>query len=261
MKRRLLGWMIVFTATVLMLSGCCQTPDYNALYVCFGDSITKGKDSPSYPEVLAGYLGLSTNEVANEGESGESAHKGADRIQDIFGNCDAYPNAGSLLYMQGAAGLIDWIQETDPLLLFDPWNAGYPYLAQLNERLGNIKNNIIAAVQTAQNNVDRIYVATYYDLVPGVFPCEMNPTGLPLSQNQAEKINHYVALLNGKIEEAASETGSILVDVNTAVGDWSGTACGEAPNDPRDCFFDCNHPSGSGNQVIAEVFYDSITAP
>lgn len=260
MKARLAGWTIVFTAAAFLLSGCCKAPDYDALYVCFGDSITAGKDSPSYPDVLAGYLGLSANEVANEGESGESANNGAERIKNLFGNCDAYPNALALLYMEGAAGLIDWIQEKDPWLLFDPLNPGYPYQAELNERLGNIKNNIIEAVQTAQGDVESIYVANYFFLVPGISPCDLTPADLPLGPNQVDKVNNYVDLLNGKIEEAASETGSILVDVNLEVGDWSGTACGEAPNDPRDCFTDCNHPSGSGNEVLAELFHDAITS-
>ncbi len=250
MYRKVMGSSILFAAVVFLLSGCCQAPNPNALYVCFGDSITKGKDSPTYPAALTGLLDLSSNQVANEGDSGESANNGADRIQNLFGSCDAYPNAVALLYLEGAAGLIDWIQETDPILLFDPLGPGYPYQAALNERLGNIKNNIIDAIHTAQSDVDTIYMGNYFYLRSGISPCDA--FGAPfLPPAAAEKANHYTDLLNEKIAEAAAETGSILVDINQE---------GHL-EDSADNFIDCNHPSGEGNQIIAEVFYNAITSP
>jgi lysophospholipase L1-like esterase len=246
-------WKTVLLTACMLVPGCCQAPNPAPLYVCFGDSITAGKDVPTYPETLDGLIDPSVaGQVANEGESGESADNGADRIKNLFGSCNAYPNTVALLYLEGGAGLIDWIQEKDSFLLFDPLAPGYPYQAELTERLGNIKNNILAAVQTARSSGLQVYMATYYDLLAGVSPCDLHPLKLPLNEVQAERANHYTALLNQKIGEAASETGSALVDLNGVLGPLQGN--------PEN-FFDCNHPSASGNALIAEVFFEALTGP
>ncbi len=240
----------VLAVLVLVLSACCPAQNTNALYVAFGDSVTQGKDSPSYPSVLAGLLGIAPNQMANQGESGESAHSGLDRMQQFFVDCDTFPNAHTVLYWQGAAGLIDWIQENDRFLLFDPLSPYYPYSEELEEQLGNIKNNIVAAVGMAQGSADTVYVANYFYLVPWVSPCDA--FGSPLGPGLVEKADHYTQLLNEKIQEAVTETGALLVDINGELG---------ALNDDPANFIDCNHPSGAGNELIAGVFHQVLTGP
>ena len=245
-------WPALFVSILLLAPvGCCPTPNGAALHLAFGDSVTEGKDSPTYPEHLADLLGLAASQVANEGESGESAHGGADRIEELLARCDTYPNAGTLLYLEGAAGLIDWVQETDPLLLWDPLVTPYPFQAALDERLGNIQNNILAALYTAQSAGLATYVATYFELLPNISPCDA--FALPfLPPEQAERANHYTLLLNEKIREAAAASGSVLVDIEAELG---------ALNDDPDNFIDCNHPSGSGNLLIAGLFHQALIGP
>jgi len=235
---------------MLALCACCPAQNTHALYVAFGDSITQGKDAPPYPSVLADLLGIAPEQMANEGESGESAHSGLDRMRQLFVDCDTFPNAHTLLYWQGGAGLIDWIQETDPYLLFDPLSPYYPHAGELAEQLGNIRDNIVAALEMAGGSVEHIYVANYFDLVAWVSPCDA--FGVPLGPGLVEKANHYTQLLNEKILEAAAETGAVLVDINGELGYLGG--------DPAN-FIDCNHPSGAGNALIAGVFHEVLTAP
>jgi lysophospholipase L1-like esterase len=251
MTRKISTLLLFFLATTLTAGSCCPNPSPDPLYVAFGDSITAGKDSPTYPHALASLLGLSPGKIANEGKSGESAHSGLERIQELFQECNRYPNAIALLYLEGAAGLIDWIQEEDPLLLWDPLHPSYPLTAQLNERLANIQNNVKSAIQTAQGSVATTYVATYFDLLPWVSPCDA--FALPfLLPAHTEIANNYTLLLNERISQAALETGSTLVDINAELGALEGDSSN---------FFDCNHPSGSGNQLIADVFHDVLAGP
>jgi len=241
---------IALALPVFALPACCPTPNTNALYVAFGDSLTQGKDSPTYPSVLAGLLGIPSDRIANEGKSGESANDGLDRIRQFFVDCDTFPNAHTLLYWQGAAGLIDWILETDRFLLFDPLSPSYPYAAQLEERLTNIQNNVVAAVEMAAGSVDAVYVADFFDLLPWISPCDT--FGAPLAPGLTVKANNYIQLLNEKIHEAVSDTGVTLVNIHGELG--------ALHNDPAN-FIDCNHPSGAGNELIAGVFLQALTGP
>ena len=62
---------------ILVLFGCSpRVANLDAkgkTIVCFGDSITAGTESPTYPDILEDLLGLGQGTVVNAGESGENA--------------------------------------------------------------------------------------------------------------------------------------------------------------------------------------------
>ncbi|GAG17174.1 unnamed protein product, partial [marine sediment metagenome] len=68
---------------------------------------------------------------------------------------------------------------------------------------------------------------------------------------QAVNANAYLGRLNERIREAVAARGAILVDVG---------AEDEVIRPDQANYFNCNHLSEQGNEIVAELFFDAITA-
>lgn len=161
---------------------------------------------------------------------------------------DIYPNAHTLLYWEGAGGIIDFITQVDGLLLRSPNDSGYPYTSQLNERLDNIQTHIESAIQAAQEKGLKVYIATYFFSPEIIARCDrlLLNTILPL---QARNANAYIELLNDRIRKAASNKSATLVDIAAA----DATLRADNAN-----YSDCSHLSTAGNTIVADLFLNVI---
>lgn len=232
--------------------GCeaVRMPDPNVRYVAFGDSSTDGPSERQYWEIVRERLGEAPETFSNEGVGGEGAGNGARRLAALMDR-GIFPNAHTMLYWQGAGGLVDFVGERDPLLAFDPTASDYPFAAELNAKLDQVQGNIESAVAAAQAKGWTVYVATYFPFRDGIGPCSPLPFELILPQ-QAIQANRYQDLLNARIRTAAANRGAGLVDV-AAIGD-------ELRVDPAN-YFDCNHLSATGNARVADLFIEALRPP
>ena len=238
-------------ALLSAMTGCMEVhiPDPNVTYIAFGDSSTDGPTNRDYPEILAEQLELSTDSIANEGAGGETAEDGLARLQGLFTG-DIYPNAQVLLYWEGGNDLIDFVRSVDPLLLFSPNEADYPFRDQLNALLDDIHDQMANAVQAGKDAGLKVYIATYFPMPEDIVICNPLPIGIILPV-QSERANHYVDLLNEEIRIVAFSKSAVLVDVADA-GDDIAT--------DQDNYYDCNHLSEAGNEIAAGVFREAIVA-
>ena len=249
---RLISILGCVAIALVTMAGCedIRLPDPNVRYVALGDSSTRGPSERDYPDILRERLGEPVDALANEGHGGETSGEGLERLEQLI-SWEIYPNAHTLLYWQGAAEIIDFIQDVDPLLLLDPDSGLYLFSDRLDDKLDEAQKNIEDLVRTAQSAGWTVYVATYFSAREELGPCEnlFLDTILP---SQARHANVYIRLLNERIRLAAADTGAILVDVaaSTAV-----------LQEDEDNYFDCNHLSAEGNGIVADVFHDVLNAP
>ncbi|MFC1889948.1 SGNH/GDSL hydrolase family protein [Thermodesulfobacteriota bacterium] len=244
-------YTLVVIPVVLWLAGwgCCGPADHDALYVAFGDSITAGAEEPSYPDILEGMLGLGDGTVSNEGDSGENAGDGRDRLAGLL-DCNTYPNADTVLYWQGGAGLIDWIEENDSYLLISPIAPIYPLKDELADLLDHIQDNLMHTIHNIKDAGKTPIIGTYHFPLAHKTPCDPSPLGF-LTETMARHVREYTVLLNGKIYELADVEGIEVADVASTGGlNWN-----------PDNFHDCLHPSAQGNELIAGIWYETITGP
>jgi len=230
--------------------GCpeIQIPDPAVHYIAFGDSSTDGPAERGYPEILRDMLGEAAETFAQEGKGGETARDGLDRLGMILSK-DLYPNAHTLLYWQGAAAIIDFIQEVDGLLLFSPAAAAYPFSSELDKTLDRVQVDIEAAIAQARAAGLTVYVATYFFSREAIQPCE--PLFLDvILPGQARHANDYITLLNARIRQAAANTGAALVDLAAVDAEIRSDAAN---------FFDCSHLSAKGNAIVARCFLQAIS--
>ena len=239
---------ILLALICLSCWACCGPKDRDALFVAFGDSLTAGTEEPTYPEVLEEMLDFEEGGVANEGDSGENAGDGRDRLARLL-DCDTYPNAHTVLYWQGAAGLIDWIEENDPWLLISPTEPLYPHKEALADLLDHIQDNLRYTIQNVKAAGKTPIIGTYFHVMAHVSPCDASPLNF-LTETMARHANDYSDLLNEKIYELADEEQIDLADI----------ASTGALHYNEDNFANCNHPSAQGNEVIAEIWYETITS-
>ena len=235
----------------LSLGGCMnvQVPDPAVRYVAFGDSTTSGPADRNYWESVRDQLGEPADSFADEGQGGETTGEGVTRLEELLAR-ELYPNAHTLLYWEGAGDLIQFIREHDAFLLFSPDDEDYPFSQELEEALDAIQGNIEGTVEAGRNGALKVYVATYYFLRARVGDCDAMPLNV-LLPDQADHANVYVVRLNDRIRQAAQNTEAVLVDVAARAGDIGLTA---------DNYFNCNHLSAEGNQIVAGVFWDAINA-
>ena len=242
------GAAVVVGLFTLALAGCMDVPVPDPLvrYIAFGDSSTAGPSDRDYADVLRDMLAEPPEAFANEGRGGETAAEGLERLRFLLDN-RIYPNAHALLYWEGGAPVVDFIGEVDPLLLLSPDSTGYPFSNQLDQLLNDIQGQVEAAIEAAQNAGLAVYVATYYMIPPFVLPCERLLLDLILPL-QAGNGNAYIARLNEHLRQAAANRSAILIDVAAIEG---------LSADPGN-FFDCNHLSTEGNQIVAERFFEVL---
>lgn len=250
-RRSNCGAFLLAIAILISPAACSEDalrlPDFNARYIAFGDSSTAGPSERDYVDFLRDRLGERPEAFTNEGRGGESAAEGADRLKSYFDR-HLFPNAHTLLYWEGAAELIDFLQENDPLLVFSPTAAGYPHAAALAARLDETQAEIERALATGRNAGLTVYAATYFFMPSVSLNCE--PLFLNvLLPGQAANANVYVGLLNERIRAAAAAQGAILVDVATLDASLRGSAAN---------YHNCNHLSAAGNEIVAGLFFDLI---
>jgi len=248
MSRRMLVLIAALMLLGVLMYACCPTPKPSVLYVAFGDSVTDCDASPKYPWYIKQWMGLSDDQLENEGQSGERAEEGLPRLDGII-DCDTYPNADVFLYLEGGNDVIDWVQENDPELLISPKSELYPHKEELNGLLDATQEFIRAAVRSVLFSGRHIIVGTYFHVLPYKSPCPPSPLDF-FTAVQAAHVNDYVDLLNERIRLVADQEGVIVADIAE-----TGALYGEYDN-----FLNCNHPSGEGNEIVAAFFYEAIQA-
>lgn len=243
-------WLVV---TLLpFISGCeaFRVPDPNVIYLAFGDSSTLGPSTRDYPEILRSLLDEAPEAFANEGDSGETSEEGLARLQSLLAD-EIYPNADVLLYWEGGNDITGFIKDHDPFLLASPDETDYPLANDLALHLSKIQLNIESAVAAARNARLRVYVATYFFLQEDIAECDALPLPVVLP-SQARNANAYINRLNERIRAAAANQNAVLVDVAAADD--------VLRQDPAN-YFDCNHLSERGNDIVANLFFQAIAGP
>jgi lysophospholipase L1-like esterase len=234
---------------VAWIAGCAevQVPDPDVRVVAFGDSTTAGPAGQDYGDTLRIKLGEPIESFANEGKSGETSGEGVARLQQLLQD-KIYPNAETLLYWEGAGDIIDFMREYDPFLIFAPDDPNFPFSEPLKEMLDRVQTNIEHSIALAKQANLSVFVATYYFLRANIGQCDAMPlkTLLP---DQAEHANRYVVLLNERIRQAVENQNAVLVDLEILADSIS--------EDPGN-YFDCNHLSAQGNDIVAQAFFDAV---
>jgi len=245
---------VLILGVILSCSGCgCDSsvgfrlPEPAIRYVAFGDSATRGPSDKDYVDFLPESLGAPQAQFANEGKSGETSGAGLDRLQTLASR-RIFPNAEVLLYWEGGNDVVDFMQEVDPLFLLSPDTALYPYSKRLTETLDDVQANIEAAIRVGKGAGMQVFVATYFNLKEFSLNCDMLLLDVLLPA-QADNANVYVTMLNDRIRQAAANEGAVLVDVAAQAAALQA--------DPAN-YFNCNHLSDRGNEIVARVFLDSI---
>lgn len=243
-----LGLAVVF----LWTGGCVEmrAPDPAVRYIAFGNSTTKGPSTRDYPDILREMLGEPPETFANEGKGGETSEEGVIRLNDLLSD-GIFPNAEVLFYWEGGNDITDFIEEHDPFLFFpSPSDPDYPFDDDLAEQLDETQANVESAIATAQNAGLVVYVSTSYFLRENIAECDALPLDIVLP-SQAVNANAYLVRLNDRIRQAAADRGAILVDV---------AAEDEVIRADPDNYFNCNHLSEQGNEIVAELFFNAITS-
>lgn len=232
--------LIVGAGTQVGCNGI-MLPDPNVRVIAFGDSTTAGPSARDYVEDLPELLDRPAVEFANEGRGGETTEEGLARLRRMVG-LDIYPNARQIIYWEGGNDVIDFIQRRDPLLIFSPLDANYPFGAALDSQLDATQQQIEQAIAAGAGAGWQVTVATYFPIPSFSVECNGLLFGVIVGA-QAEHANVYRSLLNDRIRSAARNGGAVLVDV-AALAD-------ELTADPGN-YFDCNHLSARGNAIVAD---------
>jgi len=234
---------------LLLLSGGCGSfifPDPNVQYIAFGDSTTAGPSTRDYWEILQEKLNVSPDNFTGQGNGGESSTDGLARLNDLLSQ-EIFPNAQVLLYWEGGDDVIKFVRSHDPLLLLSPDNPIYLFSNQLEQALTQTQTNIEQAIKSAQDAGLTVFVANYFFLKEDL-PCKSLPFDT-LFAPQADNANVYVVRLNDRIRAAVQNQNAVLVDVS-AIAD-------SLRQDPSN-YFDCNHLSEKGNEIVAGLFFDAL---
>ena len=95
-----------------------------------------------------------------------------------------------------------------------------------------------------------VHVATFFPIVANFGQCPAMPLDIILP-GQAINANAYIRLLNDSIRSAAASGGANVLDVSS-LGDLLAA--------DGDNYFNCNHLSRVGNEIVAEFFADELLA-
>ena len=140
------------------------------------------------------------------------------------------------------------ITALDPFLLFSPDAPNYPFGGALDAKLDEIQADIESAILLGKGAGLEVFVATYFFLPRGSLDCD--PLFLEiLLPAQADVANAYVTRLNQRIRRAARNQSATIVDVATKDVELRGNSAN---------YFNCNHLSASGNDIVARLFADAI---
>ncbi len=233
---------------VTILAGCgIRIPDPAVRYIAFGDSTTAGPAERNYPDILREKLGEPDGSFANEGHGGESTDEGLVRLRELLAD-DLFPNATVLLYWEGGNDVTDFIKSHDPFLLLSPDEPDYPFADALSATLADIRSNVEDVIETATQDGLDVFVATYFPISHDVPDCDPLPFDI-LLPGQAQRANVYVAMLNESVREAARNRGAAIVEI---------AASGDVLLADPENYVNCNHLSSKGNEIVAEIFNETI---
>ena len=241
----------ILLTLVTNLTSCVQlippTPDPRVRYIAFGDSTTDGPSERNYPDILREKLGLPTETFTNQGKSGETTEEGLQRMtnEQLFAT---FPNAEFFLYWEGGNDISDFIKNHDPLLLLSPRDDVFPFTGTLTDVLDTAETNIELAIRNVQDAGLDVLITTYYPVAPEPIECGALLFDIILPQ-QAVRAQEYLDLLNARIRRAASTNGATLVDV---------AAIGIILQADINNYFDCNHLTIKGNDLVANLFFNVI---
>ncbi|GJM25973.1 MAG: hypothetical protein DHS20C16_23880 [Phycisphaerae bacterium] len=240
-------------SAIIALGGCGEfnfnVPDPDVHFIAFGDSTTDGPSNRNYWDILRERLDEDPIRFVNEGNGGETTEEGLQRLQRIIA-LETYPNATTLLLWEGGSDIIDFIGETDSLLIFSPDSTDYPFAGRLTELLDDSQTNLEQQISAAQVAGWEVYVATLFPIREQTASCDPLPLNILLAP-QAINANVYVRRLNDRIVSAAENTGATLVDIDSRSDEIN--ASGEN-------YFDCNHLSSAGNEIAADQFLRAFEA-
>jgi len=208
-----------------------------------------GPSTRDYPDILREIIGAAVEAFTNEGLGGETSIEGLGRLRDLI-NVGTYPNAQVLLYWEGGNDITDFIDDQDPLLVWSPMDEDYIFTDSLSRDLDDIQVNVEGAIQAGRDAGMTVYVATYYLITADQADCSALPLDL-ISPEQAARASDYGVLLNEHLRAAAENEGAVLVDVETV--DETLRA------DPNN-YFNCNHLSAHGKEIVAQLFADRLEA-
>lgn len=237
---------------LLAASGCgnsfaFRTPDPAVRFVAFGDSSTAGPSQRDYPSIMPDLSSESADAFSNEGMGGEETGEGLERLESLLAS-EIFPNAQMLMYWEGGNDIIDFIGDHDPFLLFSPDDVDFPFSSRLDDRLANIQANVQSAIRMANEAGLAVSVATYYPITAEVSECNALPLDI-LFPIQADHANAYVDRLNDALRAAAADEGAVVVDV---------AASGFVLLADLANYFNCNHLSAQGNEIVAQLFVDAL---
>lgn len=251
-RKRIVASLLILP--ILLVTSCgtgtaFRVPEPNVLFVAFGASTTSGPAERDYPDILRDKLDQPPGTFSNEGRGGETTAEGLARLGELI-EFGIFPNAKIFIYWEGGNDIIEFIGEHDRLLLFSPEDPGYPLTNSLSDSLKEITTNIREAVRLARGAGWEVHVATFFPIAANFGQCPALPLDIILP-GQAINANVYIRLLNDSIRSAAATGGANVLDVSS-LGDML-TANG-------DSYFNCNHLSAAGNEIVAEFFADELIA-
>ncbi len=208
-----------------------------------GDSITGSLEDDTYPKFLMDELRLEADELATESAGGRTVSQGLERMNEIV-DADPYPNAAVFIYFLGGADIIDFVRAVDPSLTTAPDEPDYAFEPELGVLLDEVRDGISATLALALANGYQTFIATYHFLSADVAPCDLLSADV-LGEQEAERVNQYVELLNGVIADLTGAMPVTLVDLRLD----NAALLAEPAN-----FADCLHPSAQGAAILASRF-------
>ena len=229
--------------TVVLAGACGPQVQPEVRFVILGDSITGSLEDDTYPRFLMDELGLGADEVALESAGGSTVSQGLQRTNEIV-DVDPYPNATVFIYFLGGADIIDFLRTVDPGLTTAPGEPDYPFDRQLGALLDDVRGGISATLALALAGGYQTFIVTYHSLPANVAPCDLLSANV-LGEQEAERVNQYVELLNGVIADQAGAMPVTLVDIRLD----NTTLLADPSN-----FADCLHPSAQGAAILASRF-------
>ncbi|MCH8243107.1 MAG: SGNH/GDSL hydrolase family protein [Planctomycetes bacterium] len=239
---------------ILLVTSCgsgtaFRMPDPNVLFVAFGDSTTAGPSERDYPDILREKLDQPPETFSNEGRGGESTEEGLERLGELI-EFGIFPNAQIFIYWEGGNDISEFIADHDRLLLFSPEDPDYPFPNSLANLLAEITTNIRDTVRLARGAGWEVHVATFFPIVANFGECPALPLDIILP-GQAINANAYIRLLNDSIRSAAATGGANVLDVSSI---------GDLLTADSDNYFNCNHLSAVGNEIVAQFFANELLA-
>ncbi len=241
------------TAIVPFLAGAdCggagfRLPDPNVRVIAFGDSTTAGPSDRQYVEYLPDLLAQPANTFANEGMGGETTSEGVVRLQSLLDGA-WFPNAEKIILWEGGNDIIDFIQAHDPLIAISPDDALYLFSTALQQQLDETAANLRTAIGAAKSAGLGVCLVTYYFVPEEIFDCSATPLDV-IFPGQARVANDYQSRLNDMIRSVAASEDVTLIDV-AALDE---TLRGDLTN-----YFNCNHLSAAGNQIVATRIAEAL---